>query len=137
MNIKIHSKASNFKLPNQDNELVELNKINQNVILFFYPKDNTPGCTIEAISFSKLLSKFKKLNVQVYGISKDSIKKHQNFINKQNLSVDLLSDEQNNVCEDYGVWVEKSMYGRKYMGIERTTLLINTKKIVVILVVYF
>ncbi len=131
MNIKIHSKAPNFKLPNQDNELVELNKINQNVILFFYPKDNTPGCTVEAISFSKLLNKFKKLNFQVFGISKDSIKKHQNFINKQNLSVDLLSDEQNNVCEDYGVWVEKSMYGRKYMGIERTTFFINTKKIVV------
>ena len=127
MNIKIHSKAPNFKLPNQDNELVELNKINQNVILFFYPKDNTPGCTVEAISFSKLLYKFKKLNFQVFGISKDSIKKHQNFIKKQNLSVDLLSDEQNNVCEDYGVWVEKSMYGRKYMGIERTTFLINTK----------
>ncbi len=131
MNIKIHSKAPNFKLPNQDNELVELNKINQNVILFFYPKDNTPGCTVEAISFSKLLNKFKKLNFQVFGISKDSIKKHQNFIKKQNLSVDLLSDEQNNVCEDYGVWVEKSMYGRKYMGIERTTFFINTKKIVV------
>ena len=131
MNIKIHSKAPNFKLPNQDNELVELNKINQNVILFFYPKDNTPGCTVEAISFSKLLYKFKKLNFQVFGISKDSIKKHQNFIKKQNLSVDLLSDEQNNVCEDYGVWVEKSMYGRKYMGIERTTFFINTKKIVV------
>ena len=63
-----------------------------------------------------------------YGISKDSIKETPNFINKQNLSVDLFSDEQNNVCEDYGVWVEKSMYGRKYMGIERTTLLINTKK---------
>ena len=131
MNIKIHSKAPNFKLPNQDNELVELNKINQNVILFFYPKDNTPGCTVEAISFSKLLNKFKKLNFQVFGISKDSIKKHQNFIKKQNLSVDLLSDEQNNVCEDYGVWVEKSMYGRKYMGIERTTFFINTEKIVV------
>ena len=125
MNIKIHSKAPNFKLPNQDNELVELNKINQNVILFFYPKDNTPGCTVEAISFSKLLNKFKKLNFQVFGISKDSIKKHQNFIKKQNLSVDLLSDEQNNVCEDYGVWVEKSMYGRKYMGIERSTFIID------------
>ncbi len=131
MTIKIHSKALNFKLPNQDNKLVELNKIKENVILFFYPKDNTPGCTIEAIGFSKLITEFKKLDCQVFGISKDSVKKHQNFIKKQNLLVDLLSDEESNVCESYGVWIEKSMYGRKYMGIERTTFLINSKKIVI------
>ncbi len=131
MTIKIHSKALNFKLPNQDSELVELNKIKKNIILFFYPKDNTPGCTLEAIGFSKHIKEFKKLNCQVFGISKDSVKKHQNFIKKQNLLVDLLSDEASNVCESYGVWVEKSMYGRKYMGIERTTFLINTKKMII------
>ena len=131
MTIKIHSKALNFKLPNQDTKLVELNKIKENVILFFYPKDNTPGCTKEAIGFSKLIKEFRKLDCQVFGISKDSVKKHQNFIKKQNLLVDLLSDEEGKVCESYGVWVEKSMYGRKYMGIERTTFLINTKKIVI------
>tara|TARA_B100000242_G_C42779970_1_gene363043 strand:- start:33 stop:500 length:468 start_codon:yes stop_codon:yes gene_type:complete len=130
MSLKIHSKAPNFKLPNQDNKLVDLAEIKENVILFFYPKDNTPGCTKEAIAFSEVLTKIKKMDCQVFGISKDSTKKHQNFINKQNLSVDLLSDEKDKVCENYGVWVEKSMYGRKYMGIERTTFLINKKKII-------
>ena len=130
MTIKIHSKALNFKLPNQDSELVELNKIKKNIILFFYPKDNTPGCTLEAIGFSKHIKEFKKLNCQVFGISKDSVKKHQNIIKKQNLLDDLLSDEASNVCESYGVWVEKSMYGRKYMGIERTTFLINKDSII-------
>jgi len=128
MTLNIHSIAPNFKLPNQDNEMVELDKIEKNVILFFYPKDNTPGCTKEAISFSEFLLKINKLDCKVFGISKDSIKKHQNFRIKQNLKVDLLSDEESNVCENYGVWVEKSMYGRKYMGIERTTFLISKKK---------
>ena len=127
MKLNIHSKAPNFKLPNQEGEIVELNKLKKNVILFFYPKDSTPGCTVEAISFSKYLSDFTKLNCLVFGISKDSLKKHQNFIKKSNLLVNLLSDENEKVCENYGVWVEKSMYGRKYMGIERTTFLINSK----------
>ena len=78
-------------------------------------------------NLSKHIKEFKKLNCQVFGISKDSVKKHQNFIKKQNLLVDLLSDEASNVCESYGVWVEKSMYGRKYMGIERSTFLIDAK----------
>ena len=128
MNLKIHSKAPNFKLPNQEGEIIELNSLKKNTILFFYPKDNTPGCTKEAISFSKLLPEFTKINCLVFGISKDSIKKHQNFIKKHNLLVNLLSDETENVCESYGVWKEKSMYGKKYMGIERTTFLINNKK---------
>ncbi|MBV68851.1 MAG: thioredoxin-dependent thiol peroxidase [Pelagibacterales bacterium] len=127
MKLNIHSKAPNFKLPNQEGEIVELNKLKKNVILFFYPKDSTPGCTVEAISFSKYLSDFTKMNCLVFGISKDSLKKHQNFIKKSNLLVNLLSDENEKVCENYGVWVEKSMYGRKYMGIERTTFLINSK----------
>ncbi len=127
MKLNINSKAPNFKLPNQDGEVVELNKLKKNVILFFYPKDNTPGCTKEAISFSKLLAEFSELNCLVFGISKDTVKKHQNFIKKSNLLVNLLSDETDKVCEDYGVWVEKSMYGKKYMGIERTTFLINNK----------
>lgn len=127
MKLIINSKAPNFKLPNQEGEVVELNKLKKNVILFFYPKDNTPGCTKEAISFSKFLAEFSKLNFLVFGISKDTIKKHQNFIKKSNLLVNLLSDETDKVCEDYGVWVEKSMYGKKYMGIERTTFLIDNK----------
>ena len=83
MKLKIHSKAPNFKLPNQEGEIVELNKLKKNVILFFYPKDSTPGCTKEAISFTKLLAEFTKLNCLVFGISKDSLKKHQNFIKKK------------------------------------------------------
>ena len=127
MKLNILSKAPNFKLPNQEGEIVELNKLKKNVILFFYPKDSTPGCTVEAISFSKHLADFTKLNCLVFGISKDSLKKHQNFIKKSSLLVNLLSDDNEKVCESYGVWVEKSMYGRKYMGIERTTFLINGK----------
>ncbi len=127
MKLNILSKAPNFKLPNQEGEIVELNKLKKNVILFFYPKDSTPGCTVEAISFSKHLADFTKLNCLVFGISKDSLKKHQNFIKKSSLLVNLLSDDNEKVCESYGVWVEKSMYGRKYMGIERTTFLINSK----------
>jgi len=130
MILKIHSKAPNFKLPNQDNKLIELHTIEANIIIFFYPKDNTPGCTLEAIGFSKFKTKFNKLGCQIFGISKDSVKKHQNFISKQNLTIDLLSDQDQKVCENYGVWVEKSMYGKKYMGIERTTLLINNKKLI-------
>ena len=130
MILKIHSKAPNFKLPNQDNKLIELHTIEANIIIFFYPKDNTPGCTLEAIGFSKFKSKFNKLGCQIFGISKDSVKKHQNFISKQNLTIDLLSDQDQKVCENYGVWVEKSMYGKKYMGIERTTLFINNKKLI-------
>ena len=130
MIIKIHSKAPNFKLPNQDNKLIELHTIEANIIIFFYPKDNTPGCTLEAIGFSKFKTKFNKLGCQIFGISKDSVKKHQNFISKQNLTIDLLSDQDQKVCENYGVWVEKSMYGKKYMGIERTTLFINNKKLI-------
>ena len=115
MKLIVYSKAPNFKLPNQEAEIVELYKLKKNIILFFYPKASTPGCTKEAISFSKFLAEFNKLNCLVFGISKDSIKKHQNFIQKSNLLVNLLSDEAQKVCESYGVWVEKSMYGRKYM----------------------
>ena len=131
MLLKIHSKAPNFKLPNQENQIIELNSIKKNIVLFFYPKDNTPGCTLEAKGFSEFKSEFNKLQCYILGISKDSIKKHQNFIQKQSLTIDLLSDENNQICENYGVWVEKSMYGRKYMGIERSTFIIDTKKKVV------
>ncbi|MAJ24176.1 MAG: thioredoxin-dependent thiol peroxidase [Rickettsiales bacterium] len=130
MSINVNKKAPNFILSNQNSETVELKNLKTNLILFFYPKDNTPGCTKEAIGFSEYKNKFNALNYHIYGISKDSVKKHQGFISKQNLSVDLLSDESKNTCEEYGVWVEKSMYGRKYFGIERTTFLINKKQII-------
>ena len=130
MTIIVNQKAPNFKLTNQNNEIIELAKLKKKVILFFYPKDNTPGCTKEAISFSYFKNKINKIGYQIYGISKDSVLKHQNFIEKQNLKIDLLSDYEQKMCEDYNVWVEKSMYGKKYFGIERTTFVINEKQIV-------
>ena len=130
MSIKVNKKAPNFILFDQNKKKIELNNLKFNLILFFYPKDNTPGCTKEAISFSKYKKKINSLDYHIFGISKDSIKKHQGFIEKQNLTIDLLSDENKKTCEDYSVWVEKNMYGRKYFGIERTTFLINKEKII-------
>ena len=130
MSIKVNKKAPNFVLLDQNNKKIELHKLKSNLILFFYPKDNTPGCTKEAVSFSKYKKKINSLNYHIFGISKDSITKHQGFIEKQNLTIDLLSDENKKTCEEYGVWVEKSMYGRKYFGIERTTILINSDSII-------
>ena len=130
MSIKVNKKAPNFSLFDQNNNKIELYKLKSNLVLFFYPKDNTPGCTKEAISFSKYKNKINSLGYQIFGISKDSIAKHQGFIEKQNLTIDLLSDENKKTCEEYGVWVEKNMYGRKYFGIERTTLLIDKKSFI-------
>ena len=130
MSVKVNKKAPNFLLFDQNNKKIELYKLKTNLILFFYPKDNTPGCTKEAINFSVNKDKITSLGYHIFGISKDSIKKHQGFIEKQNLTIDLLSDENQKTCEEYGVWVEKSMYGRKYFGIERTTFLINKKSII-------
>lgn len=95
------------------------------VVLFFYPKDNTPGCTKEAIGFSELVSEFEAAGTKVVGISKDSLKSHDKFVEKQSLTVPLLSDENDAVCEAFDVWKEKSMYGKTYMGIERSTFLID------------
>lgn len=97
----------------------------KNLVLYFYPKDSTPGCTIEGNEFSKLLPKFKKLNTEVFGISRDSMNSHQKFIQKQNFKFDLLSDENERVCSLFDVIKEKNMYGKKVMGIERSTFLLN------------
>ncbi len=94
------------------------------VVLYFYPKDDTPGCTKEAIAFTQQLAAFTAAGAKVFGISKDPVAKHAKFRTKHDLAVPLLSDENGDVCERYGVWVEKNMYGRKYMGIERATFLI-------------
>lgn len=94
-------------------------------VVFFYPKDNTPGCTNEAKDFSAAKAEFDALGFDIIGVSKDSLKKHENFIAKQELSVTLASDIEGTACEAYGVWVEKAMYGKKYMGIERSTFLIS------------
>jgi peroxiredoxin Q/BCP len=95
------------------------------VVLYFYPKDSTPGCTTQAIDFTSLLDEFTHLGARILGVSKDSLKRHENFRAKNELKVELLSDEQSDVCERYGVWGEKKNYGRTYMGITRTTFLID------------
>lgn len=97
----------------------------KNVVLYFYPKDNTPGCTIEAKSFESHTKDFEKLNTVVIGVSKDTIKSHDKFKNSCDLTFDLAADEDTKICQTYGVLAEKSMFGKKYMGINRTTFLIN------------
>ncbi len=99
----------------------------KNVVLYFYPKDDTPGCTVEAKDFRDLYAKFKKADTVIIGVSKDSVKSHDKFKTKHCLPFTLGSDEDGAVCEAYGVWVEKSMYGKKYMGIQRATFLIDKK----------
>ncbi len=96
-------------------------------VVYFYPKDSTPGCTNEAKDFTTLKSEFDALGVKIIGVSKDSLKRHENFRKKQELDVILASDEGTEFCEAFGVWVEKNMYGRKYMGIERATFLIDAE----------
>ena len=128
MKLKEKIKAPNFKLPSTDNTIFELNKVKKkNVILYFYPKDDTPGCTIESKDFSKLNNLIIKNNTIVLGISKDSIQSHLKFIKKYKLKFNLLSDEKLLLIKRYGVWGKKSFLGKKYMGIIRTTFLINSK----------
>ena len=120
--------APNFKIPSSNNKEFELKKNkNKFLIIYFYPRDNTPGCTNEAKDFSKLYKEFKKLNCEIFGISKDSIKSHQKFISKFKIPFQLLSDDKIIALKKYGAWGEKSMYGKKFMGIKRTTVLINPK----------
>ena len=95
------------------------------LVVYFYPKDDTPGCTKEALEFSSLKNEFNEKNVNIIGVSKDSVEKHKKFISKYKLNLNLASDEDLKICETFKVWVEKSMYGKKYMGIERSTFLFD------------
>lgn len=118
--------APDVILPNETGDIIDIKDFRPNmVVLFFYPRDNTSGCTREAKDFTENIELFNNLNVNVFGISKDSITSHEKFIKKQNLTIPLLSDEAGSVCEDFGVWKEKSMYGKIYMGIERSTFIID------------
>ena len=120
--------APDFKIPSSNNGEFQLKKCkDQFIVIYFYPKDNTPGCTNEAKDFTKLYKQFKKLNCEIVGISKDSIESHKKFINKFKIPFQLLSDEKMIALKKYGAWGEKSMYGKKFMGIKRTTVLINPK----------
>lgn len=123
--IKENTKLNDIILKIDDNNFIDLKKLKgKKTIIYFYPKDDTPGCTKEAIEFSNFYSILKKNNVEVFGVSKDSAEKHKKFISKYDLKFKLITDD-GTLCEKFGVWVEKSMYGKKYMGIERTTFLIN------------
>ncbi|MFN0117382.1 MAG: thioredoxin-dependent thiol peroxidase [Elusimicrobiota bacterium] len=124
--LKIGDKAPDFKLQNDNDEMVSLKDLKgKNVVLYFYPKDDTPGCTKEACGFRDEIKAFSKKNVVIYGVSADPIESHQKFKKKFSLSFPLLSDPSKEMIQAYGVWKEKSMYGKKYMGIERTTFIIN------------
>ena len=119
-------KAPNVTIPVSDEETVNLGKPSgQAHVVYFYPRDNTPGCTIEAVDFTRLKAEFDALGVEIIGVSKDSLASHAKFQAKKDLTVTLASDETTDACEQFGVWVEKNMYGKKYMGIERSTFLIR------------
>lgn len=118
--------APDFTLPRDGGTAITLSTLRPgNVVLYFYPKDDTPGCTLEGQDFSARLADFTAANTTVIGVSKDSVKSHDKFCKKYGLSIALASDEAGHTCEDYGVWMEKSMYGKTYMGVERTTVLID------------
>ena len=120
-------KAPDFTLPQDGGEDITLSSLSpRSAVLFFYPRDNTPGCTSEAKAFRALAQDFAALGITVIGISKDSLESHAKFRAKHDLQVILLSDEHGTTCEDYGVWKEKSMYGKTFFGIERSTFLIDT-----------
>jgi peroxiredoxin Q/BCP len=121
-------KSPSIKLKNQDGKIVSLTDFKgKNIVLYFYPKDNTSGCTKEACNFRDEFPKFDKLNAVILGVSPDSVESHLKFKNKYKLPFDLLSDEKKEVLKKYKVWKEKSMYGRKYMGVERTTFILDGK----------
>lgn len=123
---EIGENAPDFTLPSTSGEDVTLSSLKPKaVVLFFYPRDNTSGCTKEAIGFSELKEAFAAENVEVFGLSKDDMKSHHKFVEKQELTVELLTDADSDVCEAYDVWKEKKMYGKTYMGIERSTFLID------------
>ncbi len=121
-------KAPSFKLPDAQGKIVDIAKFKgKPVVLYFYPKDDTSGCTAEAKDFSCLAGKFAKAGAEIIGVSPDKSESHKKFKDKHDLDLTLLADTEKTVATAYGVWVEKSMYGRKYMGVERSTFLIDGK----------
>ncbi len=126
MTLDIGDKAPEFTAPTDgDGELSLSGLKGKTVVLYFYPKDDTPGCTTEACGFRDALPDFTGADAVIVGVSKDSPQKHDKFKDKHDLPFTLVSDEDGGICDDYGTWVEKNMYGRKYMGIERATFLID------------
>lgn len=126
MSLNVGDKAPSFKLKNQDAKVVSLADLKgKPIVLYFYPKDDTSGCTKEACNFRDEFPKFGKMKAEIIGVSADSVESHKKFAEKYKLPFNLLSDEKKEVVEKYGVWQEKSMYGKKYMGIVRTTFIID------------
>ncbi|MBO6503503.1 MAG: thioredoxin-dependent thiol peroxidase [Kordiimonadaceae bacterium] len=131
MTLTVGDKAPQFSLPGNAGSTLSLSDFaGKNVVLYFYPKDDTPGCTTEAKDFTSLAKDFEGANTVVIGMSKDTAAKHDKFIAKHDLTVLLASDEDGTALEEYGVWVEKNMYGRKYMGIQRATFLIDAHGVI-------
>jgi peroxiredoxin Q/BCP len=131
MSLEIGDKAPDFTLPTDGDGTIKLSDLKgQKVVIYFYPKDDTSGCTAEACGFRDLFPNFRRLDAVVIGVSRDSVVSHDKFKKKYKLPFILASDEDTKVCTRYGVWVQKSMYGRKYMGIERSTFLIDEKGII-------
>lgn len=130
MTLEIGSKVPAFKGTTAEGTITHKDLQGHVSVIYFYPKDSTPGCTVEACSFRDNLPKFKKMNAVVYGVSKDSLKSHAKFAEKHELPFTLISDEDGTICDSFGTWIEKSMYGRKYMGIERATFLVDEKGVI-------
>ena len=128
----IEKNIHNLKFQNNEDEILSFSKfLGKYLILYFYPRDNTSGCTKEAKDFSNLKLKFDSLNTIVIGISSDTYESHTKFISKHDLKIELISDIYNNLCQYFGVWVEKNMVGKKFMGIERSTFLIDPSGIII------
>ena len=128
----IEKNIHNLKFQNNEDEILSFSKfLCKYLILYFYPRDNTSGCTKEAKDFSNLKLEFDSLNTVVIGISSDTYESHNKFISKHDLKIELISDIDNNLCQYFGVWVEKNMYGKKFMGIERSTFLIDPSGIII------
>lgn len=129
--ISIGSPAPDFRKPDQNETLISLSDFSGKwIVLYFYPKDNTPGCTLEAIDFTALKNEFDKENAEVIGVSADSVASHQKFCEKKALTIRLISDEDHSLLEMYGVWQKKKLYGREFMGIVRSTCLISPDRMI-------
>ncbi len=131
-NIKINQKIEEFNLPATNDQEISLSSLaGKNIVLYFYPKDSTPGCTTEGQNFRDLIQQFEQNNTVILGVSRDSIKKHENFKAKQSFPFELLSDADEKLCNQFDVIKLKKLYGKEYMGIERSTFLINTQGVLV------
>jgi len=130
MSLNIGDKAPNFEIEIDGKKIKPSASNGKKIVLYFYPKDSTPGCTKQACAFRDNIEKFQDNDVIIIGVSKDSEQSHEKFIAKQELNFPLISDPETKLCQDYGIWIEKSMYGRKYMGIERTTFVIDKNGVI-------